>query len=81
MKIAKRRTLEEIYPADWSNFAEDIGMRAPFVRRRVEEIATAILGSLDKALNDLGLPLDRHGIATNYSSMIQKRASFTAELP
>ena len=81
MKVAKRRTLEEIYPADWSNFAEDIGMRAPFVRRRVEEIATAILGSLDKALNDLGLPLDRHGIATNYSSMIQKRASFTAELP
>jgi serine/threonine-protein kinase HipA len=81
MKVAKRRTLEEIHSADWSKFAEDIDMRPPFVRRRVKEIAAAVLGSLDKVLNDLDLPPDRHGIATNYTSMIQKRASFTAELP
>lgn len=41
MKIAKRATLEEIDRASWETFATDIGMAAPFVRRRVGELAAA----------------------------------------
>ena len=43
MRIAKRATLEEIGPATWPAFAEDIGLASPFVRRRVAELADAVL--------------------------------------
>lgn len=39
MKIAKRATLDEFKADTWSAFAADIGMAAPFVRRRVGELA------------------------------------------
>jgi len=43
MKIARRATLEEIGPTTWPAFAEDIGLAAPFVRRRVAELAETAL--------------------------------------
>lgn len=38
MKYAKRSTLEELRPTDWDKFADDIGMAAPFVRRRASDL-------------------------------------------
>ena len=43
MKIAKRATLEEIGPTTWPSFAEDVGLGATFVRRRVMELAEAVI--------------------------------------
>ena len=42
MKIANRATLDEIGPATWSAFADDIGLAASFVRRRVTELSDAV---------------------------------------
>ncbi len=81
MKVAKRRTLEEIHPADWSKFAEDIGMRPPFVRRRVKEIAVAISDNLESALNTLDLTQDRYEIAAGYLKAIQARAKYVLASP
>jgi hypothetical protein len=41
MRIVKRATLEEIGPATWPAFADDIGLAASFVRRRVKELSDA----------------------------------------
>lgn len=43
MKIAKRATLDEVDPATWPAFADDIGLAGPFVRRRVAELADAVM--------------------------------------
>lgn len=81
MKIAKRRTLEDINAADWSKFAEDIGMRAPFVKRRVKEIAEAISSNLESTLVSLELVDDRLKIAKSYADTIKGRvALITMEL-
>ena len=42
MRIAKRATLEEMGPMTWPAFAEDIGLSASFVRRRVRELSDAV---------------------------------------
>jgi len=59
MKIGGRRTLEELYPADLEKFAKDIEIRAPFVRRRMEEIAEAVVGKSDGVSSALALPHER----------------------
>ncbi len=42
MRIAKRATLEEIGQTTWTAFAEEIGLPASFVRRRVRELSDAV---------------------------------------
>lgn len=74
MKIGNKSTLDELYGADWINFAEDISMRAPFVRRRVSQIAHAIIASAETALDDLDLSDDRRQIAKSYKDRIEMRA-------
>ena len=59
MKIGGRRTLEEIYPADLDKFAKDIEIRAPFVRRRMGEIAETIIEHSGSVVSSLALPSDR----------------------
>lgn len=44
MKIAKRATLEEIGPTTWTAFADDIGLAASFIRRRVRELSESVSG-------------------------------------
>ena len=39
MKIARRATLDELRRGDWDRFAGSAGLAAPFVRRRVRELA------------------------------------------
>ena len=39
MRIGGRRTLEELRRGDWDRFARTTGIAAPFVRRRVRELA------------------------------------------
>jgi serine/threonine-protein kinase HipA len=79
MKIAKRRTLDEISADDWSKFAEDIEMRPPYVKRRVSEIAQAILEKVGTSLEALALPEDRARLATSYANTLKSRASSVLE--
>lgn len=39
MRVARRATLEELRRGDWDRFARSAGLGAPFVRRRVRELA------------------------------------------
>ena len=59
MKIGERRTLEEIYSADLDKFAKDVEIRAPFVRRRMGEIAEGVIEQSEGVAAALGVPSDR----------------------
>jgi serine/threonine-protein kinase HipA len=74
MKIGRSRTLEDLQPEDLDNFAQDIEIRAPFVRRRFRDIARAICDSADDVLAGLGLPADRHAIAETIREAVVRRA-------
>lgn len=74
MKIAKRATLEEIEPATWTEFAEDIGLPASFVRRRVRELSDAI-SSQAPPLPDSAALAGLDAVALKgYASLIASRA-------
>lgn len=47
MKVGKRATLETFTPTTWTDFAREIGMGAPFVRRRATALAELILGRVE----------------------------------
>lgn len=80
MKIGGRRTLEEIYLADFDKFAKDIEIRAPFIRRRMAEIAEAIIEQSDAALESFELSEKRASIAATYADLIKKRAAATKKM-
>ncbi len=42
MRVAKRATIEEFRPDTWDRFAEDVGVGAPYTRRRVRALAQAM---------------------------------------
>ncbi len=68
-----RRTLEELYPADLEKFAKDIEVRAPFVRRRMAEIAEAIVEQCDGVLYELDLSADRQKVVYSITDDIIER--------
>lgn len=78
MKIAKRATLEEIGPTTWRQFADDIGMPARFVQRRVAELADAARGQSRELPHDERLAGLDHAAVTTYSAMIAARADDVA---
>lgn len=56
MRIGGRRTLEELRAGDWGRFAGTAGLGAPFVRRRVRELAERTLECADPVAAALSLP-------------------------
>jgi len=79
MKIGGRRTLEEIYPADLDKFAKDIEIRAPFVRRRMGEVAEAILEQSGSVVSTLELPPARHTQINSICDTVTGRAKSLLE--
>jgi serine/threonine-protein kinase HipA len=61
MKIAKKATLEEIEPRQWDRFAEDIGIGAPYLRRRIRQLCQAVLAQISTTDSALAasLPADK----------------------
>jgi serine/threonine-protein kinase HipA len=53
MKIGQRATLEDFTSSTWEDFARDIGMGAPFVRRRAGVLAECTLAALPAAGDDI----------------------------
>jgi serine/threonine-protein kinase HipA len=78
MKIAKRATIDEIGPTTWPAFADDIGMSARFVLRRVVELAEAVLGRVPDLPGSAALAgLDGSTLA-QYAASIASRAERVA---
>lgn len=78
MKIAKKATIDEIEPATWPAFAEDVGLAAPFVRRRVKELADGVVATASKVAAQAALAsLDGDALAS-YTSLIVSRAQRVA---
>ena len=80
MKIGGRRTLEELHSADFDKFAKDIEFRAPFIRRRLKEIAEAIIEKAGVTLDGLGLSEKRTAIAKGYADQIVDRGKATRKM-
>ena len=78
MKIAKRATLDEIDSETWRAFAEDIGLAGSFVRRRVEELAEAVVGQTPSIPESLALAGLDVAALRQYSSLIVSRAERVA---
>lgn len=74
MKIAKRATIEEIGPTTWTAFAEDIGLVASFVRRRVRELSDAVTAQVPSTADGTPLAgLDASALRA-YAALIASRA-------
>ena len=78
MTIARRATLDEITPKTWQAFAEDIGLAGSFVRRRVEELAEAVVGQTPSIPESLALAGLDVAALRQYSSLIVSRAERVA---
>ncbi len=79
MKIAKRGTVEEIGLETWTEFAEDVGLAARLIRRRVKELTDAVLAVVsDVARRPALTSLDGDALATD-ASLIVSRAERVAK--
>ena len=56
MRIGGRRTLEELRAGDWDRFARTAGIGAPFVRRRVRELADRTRECAERVAAELSHP-------------------------
>lgn len=57
MKIAKKATLEEIQPRHWDQFADDVGISAPYLHRRIKQLCEAALDQVTVASTALNQAL------------------------
>lgn len=74
MKIAGRDTLQELRTDDWNRFAKSAGVSAPFVRRRVRELAGLALERSGSAAEELAVPgMDPDSLA-GFAERVRKRA-------
>ena len=74
MRVARRATLQELRRGDWDRFAGSAGLGAPFVRRRVRELADLALARADGVVDDLAGPeLDGNALA-GFAERITDRA-------
>lgn len=53
MKVGKRSTLEEFTPDTWDDFAKEIGVGAPYLRRRAVALAGLAIQSIEVVTHDL----------------------------
>ena len=56
MRVGARATLEDLRVGDWDRFAGSAGLSAPFVRRRVAELAKCALGCTEPVAAELSQP-------------------------
>ena len=74
MRVARRATLEELRRGDWDRFAGSVGLGAPFVRRRVRELADLALVRTAAVANELtGSGLDEDALA-GFAGRVTDRA-------
>ncbi len=76
MKIARRATLDEFTARTWEEFGLEVGMSAPFVRRRASALAEQALVQVDKVADGIASAgfdsSDLHSIADVVRGRAQK---------
>ncbi len=74
MRVAKRPTLAEFKPDTWARFAEDVGVAAPYTRRRVQTLARAMTEKASKVVTVLAeTGLDASALAS-FADIVRDRA-------
>jgi len=74
MKIAKRATLEDISSTTWPAFADDIGLAASFLRRRVNELSDAVVAQVTPLTESPALAAMDTAVLKEYAALIAARA-------
>lgn len=74
MKIGKCATIEEMDESAWGKFSADAGLGAPFVRRRVKEIAAQVRDVVDEAAGALAAPGLSEANLEGFAKIISTRA-------
>jgi serine/threonine-protein kinase HipA len=74
MRTAKRATIEEIGPTTWTAFAEEVGLAASFVRRRVRELSDAVSGHVLSLPASAALAALDASALQEYAALISSRA-------
>ncbi|MHA6769006.1 HipA domain-containing protein [Sphingobium ummariense] len=74
MKIAKKATLEEIESRHWDQFAEDVNIGAPYLRRRIRQLCEATLAQLDAPGSSLKQRLPASENFVRFADLIADRA-------
>lgn len=78
MKIGKRATLEEMRRDTWDDFAKDIGMAAPYVRRRAVALADAASAQLPRVADTIAADTLDEEAVRGYASLVIRRAGLVA---
>ncbi len=74
MRVARRATLQELRRSDWDRFADSAGLGAPFVRRRVRDLADLALVRAATVAGELAGPgLDKDALA-GFAERVTARA-------
>ncbi len=74
MKIAKRSTLEEMKPKDIQAIAEQTGLTAPFIRRRMKDLAEATITAAPEITESFGERSIDRKVMQGFASAISGRA-------
>lgn len=79
MKIARRATIDEIGPTTWTAFAQDIGLAASFVRRRVRELSDSVRAQVLPVSASTPLAALDASALKEYAALISSRAERLAK--
>ena len=74
MRIGGRRTLEELRAGDWGRFARTVGVGAPYVRRRVGELADRAVECADHVAAALAGPGLSDEVLVRCAARVSQRA-------
>lgn len=74
MKIAKCSVIEEIDDRTWDKFAAEVGLGAPFIHRRVKELAEVIISAADGVAGALVMPGLSELALKRFASLVLARA-------
>jgi serine/threonine-protein kinase HipA len=80
MKIGKRATLEAFTSSTWEDFAREIGMSAPFVRRRAAVLAERTLEALPAATDEIANAGFEGPELRRIQEIVQRRAQTVLDL-
>ena len=80
MKMGGRKTLESLRPEDIDKFAEEVTIRAPFVHKRMGEMAESIVAKANDVQRSLGVPEAREDFVESVKAHILERAHQVLDL-
>ena len=75
MKIGRCATLGEIDESAWSRFAVEAGLAAPFVRKRVKELAAAVEAAVPSVVAKLVRPGLSEAALSRFATLVTERAT------